>query len=156
MIEVEQILGPTEAVRRLVGDLESELAEAYPPEQRHGLSIEAIFEPHMRFFVASVEGDPAGCGGVALFDGFAEVKRMFVSRRFRGTGVAAAIMERLTEVARSEGRGLLVLETGEAQHAAIRFYRRCGFEKCDAFEPYASKPAHSIATSVFFAKRLGA
>jgi len=37
-----------------------------------------ISQLHVRFFVASLDGEPVGCAGVALFEGFAEVKRMYV------------------------------------------------------------------------------
>src|SRR5205814_10329802 len=56
---------PTDAVRLLIGELEDVLSAEYPPENRHGLSLEAVFQPHVRFFVATLEGDPVGCGGVA-------------------------------------------------------------------------------------------
>ena len=44
----------------------------------------------------------------------------------------------------------LRLETGERQHAAIRFYEKAGFHRCAAFGDYARMPPHAIATSVFF------
>ena len=58
----------------------------------------------------------------------------------RGQGVADAIVKRLTEEAVAAGLSFLRLETGTQQHAAMRFYRRCGFAPCAAFEPYASMP----------------
>jgi putative acetyltransferase len=53
--------------------------------------LEAIFQAHIRFFVACLDGMAAGCRGVALLDGFAEVKRMYVRPSARGRGVAQAI-----------------------------------------------------------------
>jgi putative acetyltransferase len=54
-------------------------------------------------------------------------------------------------VAETQGAGLSVLrlETGTESFAAIRFYRRSGFQDCPAFEPYASLPPHHIAASAF-------
>ena len=52
------------------------LGAAYKAHQRHGLSIEQLFEPNVRFFVARLDGLVVGCGGVAIFDDYAEVKRM--------------------------------------------------------------------------------
>jgi hypothetical protein len=37
----------------------------------------------------------------------------------------------------------------------MRFYSRCGFAPCAAFEPYASMPAAAIVTSVFLEKPIG-
>ncbi len=42
----------------------------------------------MQFFIARIDDVAVGCGGVAFFDGFAEVKRMFVREASRGDDVA--------------------------------------------------------------------
>jgi putative acetyltransferase len=154
MVRIEQALAPNGDVRMLVGELEAELAPLNPPEQRHGLSLEAIFQPHIFFFVAYRYHEPLGCGGIALLPGFAEVKRMYVRPAERGRGVANAIMERLIEETRAAGRDCLRLETGASFAAANRFYRRWGFAPCAAFEPYASMPPHTIAASAFLERRL--
>ncbi len=145
---------PTDEVRTLVAELEAGLAANYPAEQRHGLSLDAIFQPHIRFFVARLDGEPAGCGGIALLDGFAELKRMYVRERFRGQGVAPALLARLEQEARSAGQRLLRLETGTVQHAALRFYAREGFSPCGAFGDYALMADEQVAGSVFMEKRL--
>ena len=149
---IERVSAPTEAARSLVGELEAVLSAGYPPEQRHGLKLEAIFKPHIRFLVATVEGEPAGCGGVALLEGFAELKRMYVRERFRGQGVASALLRQLEAAARAAGHTVLRLETGDGQHAALRFYAREGFRVCSAFGDYADMPPAAIATSVFMEK----
>jgi putative acetyltransferase len=148
-MQVLAATGPTEDVRALVEELNDELGALYPPEQRHGLALDAIFQPHIRFFVARANGAPAGCGGVALFPGFGEIKRMYVRPQLRGQGVADAIMARLVGETRDAGLALLRLETGIESFAALQFYRRCGFQACPAFEPYASLPPHRIAGSAF-------
>lgn len=148
-MEIVAITGPTDDVRALVAELNDELGALYPPEQRHGLALEAIFVPQIRFFLARKDGRAVGCGGVALFPDFAEVKRMYVRREARGQGVADAIMVRLIAETRGAGLSRLRLETGTVSLAAIRFYRRSGFRDCPAFEPYASLPPHRIAASVF-------
>src|SRR5215470_16260994 len=103
VISVEPIASPSAEVRALVAELEEVLAAEYPPEQRHGLPIEAIFQPHIRFFVARLDGRAVGCGGVALFGGFAEVKRMYVRPEARGRGVADAVLARIEAEARGVG-----------------------------------------------------
>ncbi len=155
-LTITRATAPTDAVRLLIGELDATLAAEYPPEQRHGLALDAIFAPHMRFFVASLNGAPVGCGGVALFDGFGEVKRMYVRDAARGKGVAQKVLARLEAEARAAGLPVLRLETGTAQHAAMRLYERAGFKVCDAFGDYLTKAAASITTSVFFEKSLGA
>src|ERR1041385_4792682 len=113
MIEIATVSGPTEEVRLLIEELNDELGALYPPEQRHGLALEAIFQPHIRFFVARKDGVAVGCGGVALFADFAEVKRMYVRADARGQGVADAIMARLVAVTHEAGLRVLRLETGK-------------------------------------------
>jgi len=152
-IQVSAVLSPTAEVRALISALDRELAQHYPPEQRHGLRLEAILQPHVRFFVAWMNESAAGCGGVALFSDFAEIKRMYVRPEARSQGVADAIMTRLAMEVLDAGLTLLRLETGTHQIAAIRFYRRHGFQPCPAFEPYASMPPHAIATSVFLERQ---
>ena len=153
-IAIGLVTSPTDEVRALVAKLDAELSGLYEPEQRHGIALHTIFQPHIRFFVARMEGQAVGCGGVALFSRFAEIKRMYVRRSARGRGIADAILDRLCEVARSEGRTTVRLETGVNSQAAIRCYARNGFTPCGAFEPYASMPPASIITSVFMEKRL--
>ncbi len=153
-VTVELAAFPTDEVRTLVEELESVLSAEYPPEQRHGLKLEAIFQPHVRFFIARVDGLAVGCGGVALFADFAELKRMYVRPSVRGRGVADALLARIEDATRAEGRSVLRLETGDRQLAAMRFYERLGFHRCEVFGDYRALPAHSIATSVFFEKRL--
>lgn len=154
-IEIESALAPTEEVRTLVAELEGILSADYAPEQRHGLSVEAIFQPHVRFFVARAGGTPVGCGGVALFPEFAEVKRMYVREGARGSGAAQAILDRIERETRDAGLEVLRLETGNRAHAAIRFYERSGFVACTAFGAYAAMAPASIVTSVFYEKRVG-
>jgi putative acetyltransferase len=156
IIEVERVPTATVEVRELIDELDRELSANYSPEQRHGLALDAIFQPHVRFFIARTKEMAVGCGGIALCGCFAEVKRMYVRRDARGQGVADAIIARLTTEALAAGLTMLRLETGTHQAAAIRFYRRCGFQPCEAFEPYASMPSQAVATSVFLEKRLAA
>jgi putative acetyltransferase len=70
-IVIEPVPRATEEVRALVAELEQALSAKYPPQQRHGLALEAIFQPHIRFFLARLGGQAVGCGGVALFQDFA-------------------------------------------------------------------------------------
>jgi putative acetyltransferase len=154
-VQIEIALTATDEVRLLIGELEAVLAAEYSPEQRHGLALDAIFQPHVRFFLARRQGTAVGCGGVALFPEYAEVKRMYVHHTARGQGVADAILARIEQEAGSAGLSVLRLETGVRQVAAMRLYVRAGYRECPAFGAYALKPPQSIAASVFFEKRIG-
>lgn len=151
---IELVSVATDDVSALVGELDAILASEYLPEQRHGLRLDEIFEPNIRFFLARSDGVALGCAGVALFADFAEVKRMYVRNAARGRGVAQALLAQLEREAQSAGLSILRLETGERQAAALRFYHRAGFRPCAAFGDYAAMPPHTIATSVFLEKPL--
>lgn len=151
---IELVQSPTDEVRALIGELNQTLSAEYPPEQRHGLPLDAIFQPHIRFFLARLDGEAVGCGGVALFDDFAEVKRMYVRDAARGRGVAQALLARIEVETRAAGLANLRLETGDQQQAAMRLYTRAGFQICAAFGAYAAMPSEAVAASVFFEKRL--
>jgi putative acetyltransferase len=153
-VDIELVATATGDVRALIGELDQVLAAEYLPEQRHGLALQALFQPHIRFFVARLSGAAVGCGGIALFDDFAEVKRMYVRETVRGRGVAQALLTRIETEARAAGRAVLQLETGERQAAALKFYARAGFKPCAAFGDYAAPTNEAIATSIFMEKRL--
>ncbi len=153
-IRLEHVKSPTADARALVAELDAELNGVYSPEQAHGYSVERIFQPHILFFVARLDGEAVGCGGIAFEDGFAEVKRMYVRPAARGKQVAQAILARLESEASAHGVKRLTLETGDVRHAAMRLYERAGFTRCDAFGAYLRMPKSSIERSVFYEKRL--
>jgi putative acetyltransferase len=155
-IAVEPVRSVTDEVRELIGELDRTLALEYVPEQRHGVSLDALFEPHMRFFIARVDDVAMGCGGVALFETFGEVKRMFVRDSARGRGIGLALLTRLESETKKNGLDVIRLETGDRQLAALRLYERAGFQRCGAFGEYASMTPQAIETSVFYEKRLTA
>ena len=93
-ITVELVPAATDDVQILIGELDRILSAEYMPEQRHGLTLEQIFKPDIRLFLARLDDLAAGCGGVAFFADFAEVKRMYVREVARGRGVARADRER--------------------------------------------------------------
>lgn len=103
------------------------------------------------FFVAfGVDDEALGCGGLRQLDASeAEVKRMFVAPSSRGTGVSTAILARLEQEGRDRGYARLVLETGDQQPDAIRFYTREGYTRIPNFGYYADSDA-----SLCFEKKL--
>jgi putative acetyltransferase len=154
-IAIEQVLAPTRELQELIGELDAALGANYEAHQRHGLSIAQLFEPHVRFFVARLDGEAVGCGGVALFDDYAEVKRMYTRPAVRGRGVAKALLRRIEDVACAAGKSVLRLETGPYQREAIGLYQDMGFASRDAFGAYAAMAPQDIEMSLFFEKPIG-
>jgi putative acetyltransferase len=153
-IAIEHVSVPTAEARELLAELDRILGAAYEPDQRHALSIAQLFQPEVRFFMARLDGEAAGSGGVALYGGYAEVKRMYAREQARGRGVGKALLARIEAEAHNAGKPVLRLETGVHQAAAIGLYERWGFRPRGPFGPYAELPPHRIATSVFYEKPL--
>jgi len=153
-VAIERAHAATDEVRGLLAELDAFLAASYAAEQRHGVAVDALFAPNVRFYLAREDGVAIGCGGVAFFDGFAEVKRMYVRPTARGRGIARMLLAHIEDEVRSAGGALLRLETGIHQPAAIRLYERAGFVRRDAFGPYAAMDPAAIVASLFFEKQI--
>ena len=78
---------------------------------------------------------------------------MYVRHAARGQGIAQTLLARLESEA--QGHTRLSLETGDAQHAAVRVYERAGFARCAAFGAYIARPPHTTERSVFFERKIG-
>jgi GNAT superfamily N-acetyltransferase len=131
----------TADARALIAELDDHLGGLYPQESRHGYSVEKLLAEGVAFFVIRENGVPAGCGGVMLVGAeYAELKRMYVRPRFRGTGLAKRMLNHLTDYARGRGIALLRLETGIHQQAAIALYERAGFRRIAPFADYTDDP----------------
>jgi GNAT superfamily N-acetyltransferase len=126
---------------RLITELQTHLESFYPPESRHGFSVQKLIDQQVAFFVLRADGGPAGCGGIMLVGReYGELKRMYVRPEFRGAGFGKMLIDHLAQHARAQGITLLRLETGIHQQAAIRLYEREGFKRIPPFGPYTDDP----------------
>ncbi|MCC2970619.1 GNAT family N-acetyltransferase [Massilia sp. IC2-476] len=83
----------------------------------------------------------------------ADVAKMLVHRRARRAGIAARLLAALDEVAREEGKTVLVLDTvtgGDAE----RLYQRAGWERVGVVPKFALMPDGSFCATTFFYKHL--
>ena len=125
----------------LISELEAHLDPLYPAKSRHGYSVEKLIAEAVAFFVLRANDTPAGCGGVQLFGtAYGELKRMYVRPQFRGLGFGKLLLDHLADHAQGHGVGLLRLETGIHQAAAIRLYEQMGFQRIPPFGPYFEDP----------------
>jgi len=139
-------------VRALVKELNEFTFELTPAEFRHHMTVEQMAGADTTLFVArDASGATLGMGALRRHGVVGEVKRMFVKPEARGLGVGGAILERIEALARQEGIGRVVLETGSNFDAAKRVYERGGFETC---EPVLDYPPS--AWTAFYAKSLSA
>lgn len=146
-IAMESPLDPQ--VVELIRQLDAYQASLYPAESNHFVSVEALAQGDVRFFVARYEGQPLGCGALRIAGAEGEIKRMFVLPLARGLRLGRRILERIEAQAREEGVVWLRLETGIHQEAALALYRAAGYCDCGPFGDYGPDPL-----SVFMEKFL--
>ncbi len=137
-------------VRALIEELDAYQLSLYPAESNHLLDVGTLTHPQMRFFAAAVDGEVLGCGGIWLHADYAEVKRVYVSPKARGLGLAKKIMARLEDEARAAGMKIARLETGIHQPEALGLYRALGYANRGPFGGYPTDDP----MSVFMEKRL--
>ncbi len=132
-------------VLQLIDALTVELAASgYRDDESFGYSPEQLEHGGVYLVGARIADRLAGIGGVELQDDHvAELKRFYVHPEDRGSGVADALMAFLVALAQEHAVRVLRLETGDRQHAALKFYRRHGFVKVPRFPPYVES-ARSI------------
>lgn len=121
----------------------------FPPEDNYFLDIEELCEPNIVFLVANDAGEISGTAALALKEGYAEIKSMFVDPAKRGAGIADALMVGLEQAAKENEVAVVRLETATLLEAAVKLYARHGFEPCEIFGDY--EPNN---TSLFMEKRL--
>ena len=121
----------------------------YPPEDSYALSIDALSEAGILFFVAREYDVVLGCGALSLKDGYGEIKSVFTEPFARGQGVAERIIKRIELEAKLMDLQILRLETGYELAAAVALYQKLGFRICEAFGEYETNKA-----SVFMEKPL--
>ena len=129
---------------RLIAAALADLAERYGGPGDATPTAAAEFTPPVGgFFVATLDGVPAGCGGWRTLHGqpeVAEIKRMYTVPTCRGRGVARAVLTAIESAARVGGRRRAWLETGTRQPEAIGMYQRCGYRLIPNFGHYRDEP----------------
>jgi GNAT superfamily N-acetyltransferase len=112
---------------------------------------ESLRPPAGLFLVASLRGDPIGCGGLKFHaDQPADIKRMWVAESARGLGVGRRLLSELEAQAAGHGATAVRLETNRALAEAISLYRSAGYVEVAPFndERYAhhwfEKPIRGI------------
>jgi GNAT superfamily N-acetyltransferase len=111
---------------RLLADYGIEMQ--FESERLLFFDLDGMREPRARLYVAEVDGEPVGIGGLRPISAHeAEIKRMFVRPSSRGRGVGRAVLQRLIDDARVLGYETIHLEVGPFMHEAHALYRSFGF-----------------------------
>ena len=91
-----------------------------------------------------------GCGAIKKFDSDAvEVKRMYLSLKYRGQEFAQNILKELEIWTKELGYKKCVLETGKRQVEAVKFYHKCNYKVILNYGQYKN-----MENSICFEKHL--
>ncbi|MFE9483276.1 GNAT family N-acetyltransferase [Streptomyces spororaveus] len=101
---------------------------------------DGLVPPTGQFVVGRLDGEPLACGGIRLLaPRTAELTRVYVDRRARGTGGGAALLKVLEAEARALGAERVRLDTRSDLVEARALYARQGYAEIPAYNsgPYA-------------------
>jgi putative acetyltransferase len=128
-------------VHALLAASDTYMAQLYPQESNHMLDVSELCRPEVTFIVARMGGRAVGCGAIVeSTNGWAEIKRMFVSPLARGQSIGRRLLQKLEATAVDKGIALLRLETGIKQPEALALYRSEGFVEIGPFGNYGPDP----------------
>lgn len=100
--------------------------------------------------VVYLQDQPVDCGAFREFDRISvEIKRMYVKPEERGTGVAKQILNSLEAWAKENQFQRCILETGDRQVEAVKFYEKSGYKRTPKYGQYKQ-----MENSICFEKHL--
>jgi GNAT superfamily N-acetyltransferase len=121
----------------LIAEVQQEYVVRYGEQDMTPVEPAQFAPPHGLFLVCYLDDDPVACGGWRVHGEDVELKRMYVSPRARGRGLARAVLAELERTALAAGYSRLILETGNRQPEAIALYRSAGYVEVPSFGHYA-------------------
>ena len=124
---------------RYFKELASRFDSGFDQTETAPVSPDKLTPPHGYVLVARIQDITVGCGSLRCFPAYAEIKRMWVDRAVRGTGVGSQLLVALETLARKSGAKVIRLDTNKALREAQRLYCRNGYSEVERFndEPYA-------------------
>jgi DNA-binding MarR family transcriptional regulator/GNAT superfamily N-acetyltransferase len=124
---------------RYFEELATRFDTGFDPGRSISAAADELTPPHGFFVLATLHGEPIGCGALKCHERHGEIKRMWVDASNRGLGVGKRILERLEQLAREQKLPLLRLETNRTLKEAQSLYKTSGYREVKPFneEPYA-------------------
>ena len=127
--------------QELIARVQQEYVRRYGGPDESPVTPGEFTPPHGVFFVAEIDGVPAGTGAWrTLGDGRAEMKRVYVEPAFRRRGLAQVLVEALEADAARAGIRSLELNSGPEQPEALALYALLGYTPVTGFGVYACHP----------------
>lgn len=149
MITIEKSSPTSAESQALIEQLSAELAAITGDSGKSHFNPRDVSGTRALWAVAKDENrHPVGCGALRpLSETTAELKRMFSTRTYPGTG--AALLAWLEEAARMMGYRELWLETRKINTRAVQFYLKHGYAQIANYGPYVGREE-----AICLAKRL--
>jgi putative acetyltransferase len=149
MLTIKPVDPSQSEIYQLIEQLDEYQSSLYPPESNHLDSIEELSKSNAFFLAAYIDAVVCGIGSVKVFEGYGEIKRVYVPLNHRGKGIAIAMMEELENHLVKQALNYARLETGIHQTEAIGLYESLGYYRIEPFGDYQEDPL-----SVFMEKKL--
>jgi ribosomal protein S18 acetylase RimI-like enzyme len=92
-----------------------------------------------RFFLTERDGAAAASCMLLPGDGVGQVEEVYTAKRFRGQGLASAVVRVAIAAAQERGDELIMI-MADADDWPQRLYERLGFETVDEFRTFTRKP----------------
>lgn len=126
-------------LRRYFEELAERFEAGFDPTRGISAAPAELTPPRGYFLLATLHGEPVGCGALKCHADYGEIKRMWVDARSRGLGIGKRILVGLENLARKRRIPLLRLETNKSLTEAQALYRASGYREVPRFndEPYA-------------------
>jgi DNA-binding MarR family transcriptional regulator len=127
-------------LERYMAEIDARFAAGFDPGRSLPAEPEAFRAPAGAMLLATLQGEPVGCGAIKLDWGAPPyIKRMWVSPSARGLGLGRRLLGELEARAAATGAPVVQLETNGTLTEAIALYRAAGYREVPAFnaEPYA-------------------
>lgn len=123
-------------------ELDQRFPTGFDPGDALGDDASAMQPPFGEFIVVRSDAKPVACGGLQRIDATtAEIKRMWVSPEFRGSGIGGRLLRHLEDRCVAIGYHRIVLDTNATLLDAIAMYERAGYTAIDRYNdnPYAER-----------------
>jgi putative acetyltransferase len=130
----------SEKVRALLAYHQEHMLENSPPGMAYVLNVWGLKAPGVSFWSAWDGDELLGCGAMKeLAPDWGEIKSMRAHPDHLRKGVGAEMLEHIISVAKARSYRRLSLETGAGPtfEAALRLYRKRGFENGAVFGDYS-------------------
>lgn len=126
-------------LRRYFEELAERFEAGFDPTRGISAAPAELTPPRGYFLLATLHGEPVGCGALKCHADYGEIKRMWVDARSRGLGIGKRVLLGLENLARKRRIPLVRLETNKSLTEAQALYRASGYREVPRFndEPYA-------------------